>query len=318
MSGESMHSPRVSVIVPTYNYARFLPRALDSVLAQTWRDYEIIVVDDGSTDDTPEVAKAYGERIHYLRKENGGAATARNTGILAARGELLAFLDADDAWVPEKLARQVEYLDRHPEFGMVYSDMAHHVAGRKVHDAYLRERGYSKVAEGWIFDNLLRQCFIFTPTVMARRKCFDTVGLHDPELRTCQDVDMWLRIADRFMIGFIDAPLAVRHEHGDNSTRNWDNYLGNPIKMFLKLNASQADPARRAIFRERLRDMYFDLGWHQFRTGRMKQCRASMRESLRYGRPVCEAGKYIVLSFVPPWAINRLRMIAGRRPAKES
>lgn len=304
---EYMAPPKVSVIIPTYNYGRFLPRALESVLSQTYTDYEIIVVDDGSTDETYQVVAEYKNKVKYLTKENGGVATARNVGIQVANGNYIAFLDADDAWVPHKLAIQVEYLDNNPEFGMVYADMAHYVSGRKVHDAYLCERGYKHIAQGWIFKNLLSECFIFTPTVLVRKSCFDVVGLHDPKLRTCQDIDMWLRIAEQYQIGFIDQPLAVRHDHSHNSTKNWDNYLGNPIRMFKKLEATQTDESMRAIIQNRLKDMYFDLGWHQFCSGEMIDSRKSMRESWRRGRASSDVGKYYILSFFPQWVLDRIR-----------
>ena len=114
--------PKVSVIIPTYQYDSFIGEAIDSVLAQTYKDYELIVVDDGSIDRTREIISKYGSNINYIYQENKGLAAARNTGIRATKGEYLSFLDADDAWLPNKLEVEVEFLDTHPVVGMVYSN----------------------------------------------------------------------------------------------------------------------------------------------------------------------------------------------------
>ena len=299
--------PRVSVIIPAYNSARFLPRALASVFAQTWSGYEIVLVDDGSTDNTPELAASYGESVRYFRQRTGGAASARNTGVGEARGEYLAFLDADDQWTPDKLALQVDYLDAHPGRAMVFTDMSHWESGRKVHHSYLRERGYRWVGEGSIHRNLLRECFIFTPTVMIRKEAILRAGLFDATLHICEDVDLWLRVAQAGEIGFIDEPLAVRHEHAANTTKNTDSYLGNPIVMFTRIHDGSADPETRDIARQRLGRMHFDLGYHQFNTGRMEQCRASMFRSMAFGRPGFAHAKYVLLSLLPVGLLGALR-----------
>lgn len=313
MSTMVARPPRVSVVIPTYNYARFLPRALDSVFAQTWRDHEIVVVDDGSTDDTPEVAKAYGERIRYLRKENGGVSSARNMGIEAARGELIAFLDADDAWREDKLARQVAFLDENPWAAMVFSDMSHWVNGREVHRAYLRERGYTKVASGRIFLNLLEECFIFVPTVMVRAACFREVGLMDTALSNSEDLDMWLRIAARFEIGFIDEPLALRHEHGSGATAHRARFHEGQIAMFSKVLASGPGPEARAVARRKLALAHWHLGYHLLSVGDGGGCRRNMLANIANGGAVGVALTYMALSLSPPWLLNALRAVFGRR-----
>src|SRR5215831_9468158 len=148
-NGKQRPVPIVSVVIPTYNNARFLPEALDSLLGQTYRDFELIVVDDGSTDDTLEVLKPYRHLIRYVRKENGGPASARNLGIRHASGELIAFQDADDIWLPDKLQLQVDYLREHPEVGLVFSGSIFFGTETRNSDC-LKQR--FKVTSGMMFD----------------------------------------------------------------------------------------------------------------------------------------------------------------------
>jgi len=296
-----MSSVRVSVVIPTYNYAKHISGAVDSVLAQTYHDYEIIVVDDGSTDDTREVLASYGDSISVVYQENGGVSSARNQGVLAASGEFIAFLDADDRWVPEKLEKQVAFMDANPQFVMSYTDMSHVAGDRLVNKSYLHENGYHHFGSGRIYEQILQEGFIFTPTVLIKKACFQEVGLFDPFLATCQDVDMWLRIADRFELGFLDEPLAVRFEHDTNSTKNTIAYLSNPIRVFSRVMILSEQTGRREIARDRLKNMYFDFGYFCFSSGDMAACRQSMRKSLQLGKtPVIHPYKYIGLSLLPP------------------
>lgn len=295
------------MVIPTYNYARFVCNAVDSVLAQTFADYEIIVVDDGSSDNTGEVLARYGNRIKYIRQENAGASTARNTGIVLAQGKFVAFLDADDLWLPQKLEKQVRFLDDNPGFGMVFSDMSHCVDGAMVHVAYLRERCYRYVAQGNIYNNLLREGFVFTPTVMLRRECFDLVGLFDVRLCNCEDVDLWFRVADRYQIGFMDEPLAVRNQHGANVTGNSEDYLKAPVLLMERLYAANSDRERKTIINERLQSMFYNLGYYYFSVGRMPDCRKYMLKAMAAGRRPGGVLKYYALSLLPPGIIRWLK-----------
>lgn len=291
---------RVSVVIPTYNYAGHVAGAVDSVLQQTYHDYELIVVDDGSSDNTRDALAPYGSSISLIRQENGGVSSARNHGILESDGEFVAFLDADDRWVPEKLEKQVAFMDANPHFSMSYTDMSHVVNGRLVNSSYIHENGYRHFGSGHIFEQILQEGFIFTPTVIVRKECFNEVGFFDPFLTTCEDVDMWLRIADRFEVGFLDDPLAVRHDHDANCTKNTLAYLSNPIRVFSKVLALSDESARREIVRSKLKEMYFDFGYFSFSIGDMRACRRSMRKSLRLGKtPALHPCKYIGLSLLP-------------------
>ena len=197
--------PAVSVVVPTYGRANILPRALDSVLSQTYSDFELIVVDDCSPDDTNKIVDSYSDnRIMYLRHEqNRGANAARNTGIKAANGEYLAFLDDDDKWLPEKLEQQMALYDKLDEsFGLVYT-------GRRIVNSDEVIERYIPQLEGNIYPKLLRKNVIPSETPLIRTDCFDNVGLFDTGLRSCQDWDMWLRIAKNYKISFVPDILAV-------------------------------------------------------------------------------------------------------------
>ena len=198
---------RVSVVVPTFNRKETLPRALESIQRQTYDDLETIVVDDGSTDGTRALISEQFQSITYIKhKENSGGSAARNTGIQAATGRYIAFLDSDDEWKPEKIERQVEYLQRRDEeWGAVYTGF------EKVRNGKT-EFVRSPSAAGDIYKRQLSRDFVGpTSTVLVRKRCFDAVGGFREDLPARQDYEMWLRISKEFEFGHVDDLLTILH-----------------------------------------------------------------------------------------------------------
>jgi len=206
----------ISVVIPSYNAAPVICRAVDSVLAQTYSDYEIIVVDDGSTDDTAEVVKEYGDRVRYIYQDNAGSSVARNTGIAAARGQWIAFLDADDEWLPDKLRLQAELLARNPDLRWCATNYiktdgmrsAPSISPSIIKNA-LAGREY---VESYFLEAAKDRCHASTTTVVVRRDVFAKIGGFDQKFLRGQDIDMWWRIAHLYPhLGFIAEPTAVVH-----------------------------------------------------------------------------------------------------------
>ena len=194
----------MSVVIPTYNLAHFLPEAVASVRAQGWPDIEIIVVDDGSTDETPALLERLArEGVRCFRQENAGAASARNRGIREAQQEWVAFLDADDFWLAGKLAAQFEALEKKPSARFSYTDVV--LCGEGRAETAL-ECG---TTDRPLLPQLLEGNLFATPTVLARRDCFDRVGLFETRLRTGEDWDMWMRLAAHFECVRVARPLAT-------------------------------------------------------------------------------------------------------------
>jgi glycosyltransferase involved in cell wall biosynthesis len=195
----------VSVVIPTYNLARFLPEAVASVRAQVWPDLEIIVVDDGSTDDTPEVLERLAREgdLRCIRQENAGASSARNRGIHEARKSWVAFLDADDFWLAGKLAAQFETLEGKPSAAFSYTDER-----LRFEDGTEADRA-SRATDAPLLPQLLAGNIFATPTALVRRDCFDAVGLFDARLRTGEDWDMWMRLAAHFESVRVALPLTM-------------------------------------------------------------------------------------------------------------
>ncbi len=216
----------VSVVIPAYNAGKSLGRAIDSVLAQTHHPDEIIVVDDGSTDNTADVAHGYGDKVRFIRQENAGASVARNTGIEAAASEWIAFLDADDEWLPRKLKLQTEHLQRNPDlvwttgnFIRCYCDTdrrENDLKGDRLEKAkaILGEKEYFKT----YFQAYQAYAKGSTITMMIQRKLLVDTGMFTPGLLRYNDMDMWLRLAYSLVhFGYIAAPLAIAHRDVPNS-----------------------------------------------------------------------------------------------------
>jgi len=210
-------SPAISVIIPVYNQAQFLGHAIDSVLAQTWKDYELIVVDDGSTDESGEVAKRYGSRLRYVRKANAGGASALNAGVRLAKGSWIAILPSDDMWEPSKLERQWRFIDIHPEAAFVYSDYliidSTGKPQRTTSHPVPPERARQRI-------HLLRGCFINGGSVLLRKSLFEEIGGFDEGNRYAPDYDYWLRVTERYSAVRIPEPLLRYRVHsGQDSMR---------------------------------------------------------------------------------------------------
>ena len=213
--------PKVSVIIPTYNRLPMLREAIHSVLKQDFEDFELIVVDDGSTDGTVEEIKKFGGRVRLLQHpENRGVSAARNRGILHAKGKYVAFLDSDDQWTKGKLKIQVTFLDDNPHYSLCYTDEIWIRRGKRV-NPMVKHAKYS----GWIFEKCLPLCIISPSSVMMRKTLFSKVGLFDEALPVCEDYDFWLRISARFPVFFINRKLIIkRGGHSDQlSNRSWGN-----------------------------------------------------------------------------------------------
>lgn len=198
--------PRVTVVIPTYNAETYLEPTLASVQAQTLRDFEVVLVDDGSRDGTLAVAHRFADRmdLRVLPQANAGPSAARNNGVRAARGHYCAFLDADDLMQPERLAEQTELLDAQPRLGLVHTDLMTFDERGIIHET---RRAFSDPCGGEILERLLLDNFITTSTVMARTERLIEAGLFDVQRRISEDFDLWLRMAQRWPIGYIDRPL---------------------------------------------------------------------------------------------------------------
>jgi len=195
----------VSVIIATHNRQLQVCEAIDSVLAQTEPVREVIVVDDGSTDDTPKQLAKYGNRIRILHQRQAGASAARNLGMHAAQGDWIAFLDDDDVWLETKIARQIELVNNNSALGLVYC--SDHAVDEQLRTLYTRTAAPEN--RGDVFERLLIKNFIFTSCVIARRKAIEQAGYMQLEFRFAQDWDLWLKIAAQYPVDFAPEPLVL-------------------------------------------------------------------------------------------------------------
>ncbi|MGD9043438.1 MAG: glycosyltransferase [Desulfobacterales bacterium] len=206
-----LNKPLVSVIIPTYNRGWIVKEAIDSVLEQDFSDYELIVVDDGSDDDTPEILKTYRNKITVLRQPNKGVSAARNRGIEAAMGSLIAFLDSDDLWLPRKLSAQVNFFKRHPE-AVINQTQEHWIRNGIRVNPKKRHHKFS----GMIFERSLALCLVSPSAVMLKKNLFGIVGVFDEQLPACEDYDLWLRISCRYPVHLIDTALVIKRGGHDD------------------------------------------------------------------------------------------------------
>lgn len=206
LGGSVVHPVEISVIIPTFNRADLVVRAVRSVLDQTHSPREIIVVDDGSTDDTASMVQEEFPGITHLYQSNSGVSSARNSGIKKAAGTWIAFLDSDDEWLPDKLSRQWEALKNNPEMKICHTDEIWIRNGRRVNP-----RKKHLKSGGWIFQKCLPLCCISPSSVVIHQSVFDWVGLFDETLPVCEDYDFWLRVTSQFPVLYVDEPLTVKY-----------------------------------------------------------------------------------------------------------
>jgi glycosyltransferase involved in cell wall biosynthesis len=208
-------SPLVSVIIPTFNRATLIARALESVLSQDYTPIELIIVDDGSTDQTGEILQKYSAKIHYHYQGNSGVSAARNAGIRLSRGEFIAFLDSDDWWVQGKIRSQVEALIESGE-KVVHTGEIWIRNGKRVNPC-----NHHQKSGGWIFEQMLPLCAISPSSILMDRVVLQTCGDFDESLPACEDYDLWLRITSRFQVLFLETPYVFKTGgHKDQLSRS--------------------------------------------------------------------------------------------------
>jgi len=269
----------ISVIIPTYNYGRFLREAIDSALAQTYPPLEIIVIDDGSTDDTPQVLAAYGDRIRTIRQNNEGVGAARNAGIAAARGEYIAFLDSDDIWMTQKLEREIALFEADPALGMV------HCGAESFDHAGKKPSVLLSGMEGWVAPELLRldREVITAPgsgTLFPKRVA-EEVGGFDPRLQPSEDWDFCYRVAVRYRVGFVPEVLVQYRLHGDGIHLNIPR-MESGMLMALEKAFLSADPAVQSLKSHTYGRLHRILAGCYFQTGQPRRFVWHLMKSLRY------------------------------------
>ncbi|WP_347273679.1 glycosyltransferase [Candidatus Kuenenia sp.] len=274
--------PLVSIVMPTYNCAAYLPESIESILAQTYDTYEVVVIDDGSADNTKLVLEPYMEKIRYIDLgRNEGLPTARNLGIQSAKGEYVAFLDADDIWMPEKLEMSIDQFMKNPDAGMVYSKHINIDSKSQFMEGKIMRR----LPSGNIFTQLFfEQNFIICSSVVVRKEVFNKTALFDSELVNCQDWDMWLRIAFYYKAIGIDVPL-VKYRHSSKSlSKNRDNVLKYQKVIIDKIYTMFKDSENgisEKMYKKRLAAHYAKIGRHYMRMGDKIAARENFRLSLK-------------------------------------
>jgi glycosyltransferase involved in cell wall biosynthesis len=299
----------LSLVIPAYNSGRFIADAIESALAQKRSDMDLLVVDDGSTDDTAEVVARYGDAVTLIQQANAGAAVARNTGMRAARGRYVAFLDADDVWLPGKIDAQIAHLEKHPEtslcctrWDLLYPDSS----GTYVVDPFKCGRALDLAAYSTVaYADLLLDCHVWTSTVVVRRELVRQTGGFDPALRRGQDYDYWLRASRITPIHRLDATLALYRMgsgHGKKfAETNWE--LAVISKALEQWGVT--GPEGRALsprqIRRRLWQLNFNFGYEQLNFRRLDAAREAFLAALRQRPCHARTFTYFLVSAFGKW-----------------
>lgn len=245
--------PLVSVIIPTFNRGWVVAEAVQSVIAQEYQPLEIIVVDDGSTDNTREELMPFMEKIVLVTQKNMGVSAARNTGIRRSHGSLVAFLDSDDLWLPGKISTQVDFFNMNPDAMICQTEEIWIRNSKRVNP----KKKHKKLS-GMIFEPSLHLCLVSPSAVMIKKSLFDIKGYFDEELKACEDYDLWLRISSTIPVHLIDRPLIVkRGGHKDQLSNNHslDKYRIKSLEKLLKTRelTKEQHSAATAVFHEKCR-----------------------------------------------------------------
>jgi glycosyltransferase involved in cell wall biosynthesis len=276
--GPTADGPLVSVVVPAYNVAWCIRRAVDSVLAQSFQRRELLVVNDGSTDATRAVLEGYGDAIHVVNQDNRGMSAARNAGIRRARGMYIAFLDADDWWMPEKISRQVELMEARREIGFCSTAARVEDGSGRMLNLWRCSQGGTEILETLFAENatIAGGC----SAVMVRRELFDRVGAFDESLGGFEDPDLWMRLAAVTGYACIDETLAVILRREKSVSRNLDSMRAAALRSMRKNRALLPIELRGGFWRRCLAGVYTDYAKPAYRAGRLGQACADTLRAL--------------------------------------
>lgn len=287
-----MSQPTVSVIIPFYNGEQFISSALDSVFSQTFKDYEVIIVDDGSSLDSVSCLSSRKQSIRYIRQNNSGVASARNNGIQHSNGEYIAFLDQDDIWLPEKLSLQVNYLESNHEVALVHSAISFiDVDGALLPEppwAWVKDTGSNALQE------LIQGNRIATSSVLARRMSIIDAGLLRQSLAPADDWDLWLRIAVKYPIGYVSQNTTFYRLHDSNESRKWLRMKQAEIavmKSFCHENADVCERIGRIVVNMKMYELYASTARGLERMG----CQSEANE---YWRSAADTGHQVTMAYL--------------------
>ncbi|MEY2832207.1 MAG: hypothetical protein RLZZ574_1465 [Cyanobacteriota bacterium] len=287
-------TPEVTVIIPAYNAMRYLAETIETVLAQTYQDFEVLVVNDGSTDNTSTWVSQLCQKepkVRLISQANKGLPGARNTGIKQSRGKYIAILDADDLWEPTKLQKQVDSLDSNPEAGLCYTwtalaDSEGKVTGRVV----------ASHAEGNVWQQLTEINFVCCgSTPVIRRRCFETVGFFAEDLRFSEDWDMWLRIAAKYPFVVVKESLIRYRQHSNNMTKNCQKML-ETSRVLIERNFASAPTEFLHLRNRSYGCIYLFLAWKAIENRDYQQAREFRDQAIAHRPQLLFSAKYIRLN----------------------
>lgn len=276
--------PAVSVVIATYNRARFLPETIDSVRQQRFRDFELIVVDDGSTDETRQVLQSYGDQIRFFYQENRGPSAARNLGIRYARGTWIAIQDSDDLCTQDHLEILFDFVKKNPHHGMVFANGAY-LGGRQHNRETIIPRAKSRrlAHDGLTLVDLFDKSIVRLQGALILKECFQAIGGLDENLRICHDLDFFFRLLMRYPVAYLDHVVFLYRKHEGNITRDEELRLSENIRVIEKLlrEYPQAEEvlgrkriARRTAYR------YYRLAKGRWKAGDSRGAREALQQAL--------------------------------------
>lgn len=328
-----LYFPKVSVIIPTYNCARYLPEAINSVLNQTYQDLEIIVVDDGSTDNTRTITGEYidkfSEKIRYFYQENKGPGAARNIGIQQAKGEYICFLDADDLILSGSINKRINFFEKNRELTMVFSDFTLNFDSSEIINANLRKNNFLNLLNGsiesknnneiilnskFLIDFFKRNMPVWTGTVMIKKIAIEKIGAFKENMRISEDLDFWWRTIKHYQkIGYIDEPLSFYRRTRGTLCKNIENLYSGTIDFLTGVlnevtNNKELLEIKNTL-RKRLSSDLLELGREYLRKSKIKKAKKCFFRSLRYNPLNYSVIIFIALTYIPVSIQRNLRKI---------
>lgn len=298
-----IRNPDVSVVIPVYNRESTIKKALRSVLNQTFEDFEVIVVDDGSIDNTQQVVSSiYDPRIKYIRNEkNRGAPVARNRGIKYSRGKYVALLDSDDWWLPEKIEKQVKILDNESKkTGVVYTDLIYKNEDKSKYK--ILKKGIKKHN---IYHELLKRNIVGScSSVMIRKLCFEDVGYFDINLPSFQDMDMWIRLAKVYDFYYLDEPLVVICKHKKNRITKSASTRERGIEIFF---GKYKEEMGETNYRKQKAFQMSKVGYLYYLNDERLKAREKIIESMEYMPFSCRNFIYYIITFIKPELYKKIK-----------